>query len=226
MTLPPGQYAIDRLPRFGMSQFAKRFPRDASKLSLQIAGETEESVSVEDEFGSLPRVELTSDFHCVTTWTCRSLRWSGVRFADFFTLLVTPRARPHSDATFVVLRGQDGYRAALPLADLLRQDVLLADALDGRPLPVVHGAPLRLVAPAHYGYKSVKHLSRIEFWRDDRRYRSAGFRFMDHPRARVLQEERGRGMPGWLLRYLYRPMVQPTIARFQAAMEAFERGAG
>jgi DMSO/TMAO reductase YedYZ molybdopterin-dependent catalytic subunit len=33
-------------------------------------------------------------------------------------------------------------------------------------LTVAHGAPLRLVAPAHYGYKSAKHLSRIEFWRD------------------------------------------------------------
>jgi DMSO/TMAO reductase YedYZ molybdopterin-dependent catalytic subunit len=126
----------------------------------------------------------------------------------------------------VVLRGQDGYRAALPLEDLLADDVLLADALDGSPLAVEHGAPLRLVAPAHYGYKSVKHLSRIEFWRDDRRYRPAGFRFMDHPRARVLQEERGRRVPGWLRRYLYRPLVRPTMARFAAAMEAFEQGCG
>ena len=120
---------------------------------------------------------------------------------------------------FVLLRCQDGYRTNLPLQDLLAADVLLADALNGEPLPIEHGAPLRLVAPAHYAYKSVKHLSRIEFWRDDRRWRPAGFRFMDHSRARVALEERGRGVPGWLLRHLYRPLVGPTIERFRRAMD-------
>jgi DMSO/TMAO reductase YedYZ molybdopterin-dependent catalytic subunit len=50
----------------------------------------------------------------------------------------------------------------LLLSDLLAAEVLLADILDGLPLSMEHGAPLRLVAPAHYGYKSVKHLSGIE----------------------------------------------------------------
>ena len=46
---------------------------------------------------------------------------------------------------------------------------------------------------------------------------------MDHPRARVAHEERGRGVPGWLLRHLYyRPPVGPTIRTFQAALD--ERG--
>ena len=47
----------------------------------------------------------------------------------------------------------------------------MADHLDGQLLPIEHGAPLRLIAPAHYGYKSVKHLHRIEFWRSDEHYR-------------------------------------------------------
>jgi hypothetical protein len=38
---------------------------------------------------------------------------------------------------------------------------------------------------------------------------------MSHPRARVADEERGQWLPGWLLRYLYRPLVRPTIARFE-----------
>ena len=48
------------------------------------------------------------------------------------------------------------------LEDALADDVLLADRLDGAPLDAKHGAPVRLVAPAHYGFINVKHLCRIE----------------------------------------------------------------
>jgi hypothetical protein len=41
---------------------------------------------------------------------------------------------------------------------------------------------------------------------------------MDHPRARVALEERGRGLPGWLLRYLYRPLIPGTVTWFARAM--------
>jgi hypothetical protein len=53
---------------------------------------------------------------------------------------------------------------------------------------------------------------------DDRNYRPAAFRFMDHPRARVALEERGRGIPGRVLRYLYRPSVRPGIFLFRRAL--------
>lgn len=217
--LPPGQYEIDEFPRFGLAQFARRFPNDARQFKLSVRGDVEQSITVEDELRDLPRVDQETDFHCVTTWTRRSLRWSGFRFADFYEQIVVPRARPQRDATFVILRGQDGFAPSLPLSDLLAPDVLLADSLDGKPLSIAHGAPLRLVAPDHYGYKNAKHLCGVEFWCDDREYRSASLRFMDHPRARVAFEERGRSVPGWVLRYLYRPLVQPTIRQFRRALE-------
>lgn len=177
------------------------------------------AVALSDELRALPRVDQTSDFHCVTTWSHRSLSWSGVLFADFYEKIVVPRALPRPDATFMVLRCQDGYAVSLPFADLLAADVLFANTLNGEPLTIEHGAPLRLVAPAHYGYKNAKHLRAVEFWRDDRQYRSAAFRFMDHPRARVALEERGAGVPGWLLRYLYRPLVRPTIRQFRRVLD-------
>lgn len=216
--LPPGQYELDEFPRFGLSQFAHRFPKETSRIQLRIAGEVEEAITVSDELRRLPRIEQTSDFHCVTTWTRRSLKWSGFRFSDFFEQIVS-RSNPRPDATFVVFRCQDGYAPNLLLADLMADDVIFADSLDGAPLTIEHGAPLRLIAPAHYGYKNAKHISGVEFWLDDRRYKSSAFRFMDHPRARVAFEERGRGVPGWLLRYLYRPLVRPTIRQFQRALE-------
>jgi DMSO/TMAO reductase YedYZ molybdopterin-dependent catalytic subunit len=108
-------------------------------------------------------------------------------------------------------------RTAMLLEDLLSSDVLLADTLDGASLSVDHGAPLRLVAPQHYGYKSIKHLSRIAFLLPSSGYRVSALTFMDHPRARVAHEERGRYFPGWFLRYAYRPLVRRTVALFQAA---------
>lgn len=220
--LPPGQRAIEHFPRFGLTPFATRFPTELDAIRVQLGGDVRLAFEISHELASLERVEQHSDFHCVTTWTRRAVHWSGFRFADFYHQIVVPLAGPAPDASFVVLRAQDGARTSLPLADLLATDVLLADRLDGLPLPIEHGAPLRLVAPAHYGYKSVKHLHRIEFWRDDANYRPFGLRFMVHPRARVAFEERGQWVPGWLLRYLYRPLIGPTVKRFRRAMHQYQ----
>lgn len=212
-------------PRFGLTQFAHRFPVQTSRVDLEIVGNVENELRLSAALEGLPRVDQVSDFHCVTTWSRRSLRWGGVRFADFYERVIAPNARPAPEATLVALRAQDGARTAMLLPDLLAPDVLLADSLDGKPLAVEHGAPVRLVAPAHYGYKSIKYLSRIEFRNENEGYRASAFRFMDHPRARVAQEERGRWIPGWLLRYLYRPMIPGTVARFAEALASHERAA-
>ncbi len=218
-SLPPGQYASRDFPRFGMPRFAHRFPRVRDRIHLEIGGEVRAPTTLTDRLQELPRVDQVSDFHCVTTWTHRDVPWSGFRFLDFFERLILPEVEPSAHVQFVVFKGQDGYRTGLFLDDLLQPDVLLADRLGGEALSVEHGAPLRLVAPAHYGYKSLKHLCRMEFWSDDTGYRPGGLRFMEHPRARVGREERGRGVPGWLLRWLYRPLIRPTARYFRRAME-------
>lgn len=216
--LPPGQQESASFYRFGLTPFATRFPRQITRPALEVVGRVAHELHLTDALQDLPRVEHTCDFHCVTTWSYRSLRWGGVRFTDFYARVVVPHASPHHAATLVGLRGQDGAHTGMLLSDLLASDVLLADRLDGEPLSIAHGAPLRLVAPAHYGYKWVKHLSRIEFRAPEDGYRVSAFRFMDHPRARVMLEERGRVVPGWLLRYLYRPLIRGTVATFARAL--------
>jgi DMSO/TMAO reductase YedYZ molybdopterin-dependent catalytic subunit len=209
--LPPGQHEHHSFPRFGLTPYATRFPRETQRLRLALMGELRAPLELDDAVWSrLPRHEQRSDFHCVTTWSRRGVRWSGVRSSDVAALVQADPA-----ATIVSFAGQDGYHAALPLQDLLAADVLLADRLDGEPLPLEHGAPLRLVAPAHYGYKSVKHVQRIAWLRKPPAYRPAVVGWMMHPRGRVAFEERARGVPGWLLRWLYRPMIGPTAARFE-----------
>jgi DMSO/TMAO reductase YedYZ molybdopterin-dependent catalytic subunit len=217
--MPPGQRERQDFPRFGIDKFATRFPKDAATACLQIAGEVANPLVLDNPLAGLPRVEQVSDFHCVTTWSKRGLHWGGVRFSVFYEQVLLPRARPDPKATVFILGAQDGARTTLLLEDLLAVDVMLADTLDGQPLTVEHGAPLRLVAPMQYGYKSMKHLSRLSLHVDDTTFRPSAFRFMDHPRARVMLEERGRVFPGWFLRRLYRPLIAPTVRKFARAME-------
>ncbi len=72
-----------------------------------------------------------------------------------------------ADVLFRALdRGVEGgeeqqFERSLPLAEALREEVLLAYAMNGRPLPPQHGFPLRLVVPGWYGMTSVKWVERI-----------------------------------------------------------------
>jgi DMSO/TMAO reductase YedYZ molybdopterin-dependent catalytic subunit len=209
--LPPGQRAIAFFPRFGVPQYANRVPRAAPiELALGGAELREAAVLRAPDLESLPRRQLTSDFHCVTTWTRRGVRWEGWALRDVYATFVAPRLRPGSAPPYLELHALDGYRTSLLLEDAVAANVLLADGLDGGPIPLEHGAPLRLVAPDLYGYKSVKHLARIEP-RQTFRPGPADRQTRAHPRGRVALEERGRGLPGWMYRPIYRALFPPTL---------------
>lgn len=76
--------------------------------------------------------------------------WSGVPMADLLEL-----AGPQDGADCLLSTSQDGWTCGTPLAALTDgRDALLAVAMDGRPLPVEHGFPVRQVVPGLYGYVS------------------------------------------------------------------------
>jgi DMSO/TMAO reductase YedYZ molybdopterin-dependent catalytic subunit len=209
--LPPGQRLIDEFPRFGVARFARR-KIDHREIRLEICGPLARAVVLTaTEFAQLQRVSVTLDFHCAAGWSYRALTWSGFRCIDVWNTFVVPQLKSREEPGLAILRGRDGYRTSLPLADLLAPDVLIADRLNDQPLTAEHGAPIRLIAPAHYGYKSAKHLASIELRRDDQGYRPLLPKLLDHPRARVALEERGQFLPGWLLRYAFRPLIRPII---------------
>jgi DMSO/TMAO reductase YedYZ molybdopterin-dependent catalytic subunit len=210
--LPPGQQLIAEFPRFGVVSFAKRGLRNEG-IRLQVSGPlTRALLLTATEFSQLRRVTVTADFHCAAGWSYRAVRWSGFRFRDVWDAFIKPNLTATDELGFAILRCADGYRTALPLADLLVPDVLIVDRLNDQPLTVEHAAPIRL---AHYGYKSAKQLVGIELRRDDTGYRPLLPRLLDHPRARVALEERGQLLPGWVLRYAFRHFVQPIIRKLK-----------
>ncbi len=196
MTLPPGQHAAKGFPRFGthLDRPAPAVPRDPV---IEIGGAVADAVSLPlAALATLPRRELTADFHCVAGWSATGLRWEGVAFSTFYETVVEPRLAPDFVVTHVRFEGLDGYRSVVLLEDALADDVLLADRLDGRPLGADHGAPLRLVSPRQYGYINTKHLCRVDVltaepaarYETATRVAKAGLRllgFTPHRRARV-----------------------------------------
>lgn len=211
--LPPGQREVPRAPRFGLPGYIARVPEVPAAPTLRIDGAVRTAVERPVAEIELAPVEQVSDLHCVTSWSARGLRWRGWPLREVLAALVEPTA----EAEQIRVRGADGFRARLRLEDALAADVLLATHLDGEPLTVRHGAPLRLVTPAHYGYKSVKHVIRITLERADAPFRFGAPGWMEHPRARVALEERG-GLPPWLLRHLFRPFIGPIARQAERAL--------
>ncbi|WP_291868528.1 molybdopterin-dependent oxidoreductase [Bradyrhizobium sp.] len=218
--LPRGQRAIDFFPRFGVPFFADRWPTVPERPGITIRGLVEKPVTSElAALGILPRHEIVADFHCVTTWTRAGVRWGGYRLEDVLNTLVPPRARPRQ-ARYLRFVSLDGYEVCIDWRDV-DADTLLADQLNGQPLSLEHGAPLRLVAPALYGYKNAKHVNRIEFLADYRRGR-AERQTLAHPRARVAYEERGRILPSWIYRHAYRALIPLALASYARAARVAE----
>ncbi|MBI4415804.1 MAG: molybdopterin-dependent oxidoreductase, partial [Euryarchaeota archaeon] len=152
--LPPGQRVTKRFPRLDLGII----PRVDPKLwDLRVTGEVENPRRFSlAEFMALPRMTVTRDFSCVTGWTKLDLAWEGVAFRTLAEM-----ARPKPSAMSVWIECGEGYTTSLRLPDLLRDDVVLAYGLDGKPLPEEHGGPIRLVVPHKYGWKSAKWVRRL-----------------------------------------------------------------
>jgi len=221
LTLPPGQRRIDGFPRFG-THFHRPPPTVPDDPVIEIGGAVGTSFAVPlAQLASLPRREITADFHCVSGWSATNLHWEGVAFATFYRTIIEPSLPAGTSITHVVFEGLDHYRSTVLLEDALDADVLIADHLDGRPLDGNHGAPVRIVSPKQYGFMSTKHLCRIDVHTVEpaERYHPSpiiqfGLQLVKpHRRARVWNEERHRYIPGWALRPLYRLLIQPIKSR-------------
>ncbi len=86
--------------------------------------------------------------------------WLGIPVRDLLKL-----AGPQSGADMVLSRSVDGFTASTPLESLIDDglDAILAVGMNGEPLPLEHGFPVRMVVPGLYGYVSAtKWLTELE----------------------------------------------------------------
>lgn len=129
------------------------------------------SLTLED-IKALPRVEEVTELKCIEGWS-QVTHWAGARFSDFAAKyqLTTGSGEPFDVENkaadlvrFVSLETPDGvYYVGLDIESALHPQTLLCYEMDGKPLTLEHGAPLRLYIPLKYGIKSIKRIGRITF---------------------------------------------------------------
>jgi DMSO/TMAO reductase YedYZ molybdopterin-dependent catalytic subunit len=132
---------------------------DRTSWRLELGGQVERPTSLTyPDLLALPKANQVSTFHCVTGWTVENVHWGGVRLGD---LLALAKPLPSAHALEFV-SAELPYVDSLTMAQADLHDVMLAYEMNGKPLPRVHGAPVRLVIPEMYGYKNVKWLKGID----------------------------------------------------------------
>jgi DMSO/TMAO reductase YedYZ molybdopterin-dependent catalytic subunit len=127
-------------------------------------------LGLDDLARALPFREGITRLVCVEGWSAVAW-WGGVRFADFLEAYPpVPGARWAALRSDVSLDGHgrpEPYYVSLDLETARHPQTLLATHYRGRPLPLSHGAPLRLVAPVKLGLKNIKAITSIEYLADE-----------------------------------------------------------
>ena len=123
-----------------------------------------------DLIGDMPIEERIYRFRCVEAWSM-IIPWQGFQLSALLNKIgVQSGAKYVSFETIVrpsEMRGQNGgtiqwpYREGLRLDEAMHPLAFMATGLYGKPLPNQNGAPIRLVVPWKYGFKSAKALVRI-----------------------------------------------------------------
>ena len=161
---------------FGTS---KSIHREARRLTLRpwtvrIEGmvEKELDIGIDELLAKMPLEERLYRHRCVETWSM-AVPWSGFALKALVDL-----ARPLGSARYLEMRTFKDVRIApaqrdflypwpytegLTVAEATNELAFIATGLYGKPIPRQNGAPLRLVVPWKYGFKSVKSIVSIAF---------------------------------------------------------------
>ncbi len=134
---------------------------------LEVGGlvENELKLSLAD-LRALPARRQITRHDCVEGWSCIA-EWTGAPLAS---VLAAARLKPQArfiaffcaDQLEQTLDGSGQYYETIDLIDAAHPQTILAYAMNGAPLPVDHGAPVRVRVERQLGYKMAKYVMRIE----------------------------------------------------------------
>ncbi|MFC9918307.1 molybdopterin-dependent oxidoreductase [Agromyces binzhouensis] len=144
---------------------------DPAEWRLRIHGMVDRELELTwDELLALPLGESVTTLACVSNEVGGELIGTAVWLGYPIRELLA-RAAPTADADMVLSRSIDGFTASTPLDALTdpAREAVLAVGMNGDPLPVEHGFPVRMVVPGLYGYVSAtKWVTELEVTRFDR----------------------------------------------------------
>jgi DMSO/TMAO reductase YedYZ molybdopterin-dependent catalytic subunit len=134
---------------------------DLTTWKLQVNKKNGEVLQVTlQELMALPKTEIIYDFKCVEGWDQIS-HWAGVKFTDFIKHY---QLEEYTKMAFVGMETPSkGYYVGIDMPSALHPQTILAYEVNDKPLPMQHGAPLRLIIPVKYGIKNLKRIGTITF---------------------------------------------------------------
>jgi DMSO/TMAO reductase YedYZ molybdopterin-dependent catalytic subunit len=133
-------------------------PLDVDTWRLHLEGAAEPLALTLDDIKALPRQEMITELRCIEGWSI-IVQWTGARLADLMA-----KYPPVQKTEYVSLETPDrAYYVGLDLASAMHPQTLLAYEINGNPLPVPHGAPLRLAIPVKYGIKNIKRIGTLRY---------------------------------------------------------------
>ena len=113
-----------------------------------------------EQIMALPKTDLVFDFKCVEGWD-QIQHWGGLRFVDFINHF---GLQDQTQLDYVGMETPDkGYYVGLDMPSAMHPQTILAYEMNDLPIPVPHGAPLRLIIPVKYGIKNLKRIGTISF---------------------------------------------------------------
>jgi DMSO/TMAO reductase YedYZ molybdopterin-dependent catalytic subunit len=113
-----------------------------------------------DEIKKLPKIEYAFNFKCIEGWS-QITHWGGVKFSDFMKAY---NLNEEAAMNYLGLATPDKqYYVGIDMPSALHPQTLLCYELNGKPLPLNQGYPLRLIIPVKYGVKSLKRIGFMYF---------------------------------------------------------------
>jgi DMSO/TMAO reductase YedYZ molybdopterin-dependent catalytic subunit len=129
---------------------------DPATWTLRITGMVQNPIQINyAELTAKPLVEHLTTLTCVSNEVGGDLAgnalWLGYPIRELLA-----EARPLAGADMVLSKSHDGWSASTPLSALTdpKREAILAIGMNGQPLPIEHGFPVRMVVPGLYGYVS------------------------------------------------------------------------
>jgi len=133
-------------------------PLNHKTWRLEVGGLCENPTSFDlKDLKRLKKTTQTSRLKCVESWSSKA-KWGGFRPAELFKVV-----KPKKEAKYLYIYSADQYYEFIPIEDLLHPRNIFVYEMNDSPLPDEHGAPLRLIIPPKYGYKSIKTILKIQF---------------------------------------------------------------
>ena len=124
-----------------------------------------------DDIKKLPKTEVIFDFKCIEGWS-QVTHWGGVKFSDFATYyhLGTKNGsiiHDKPDMDWYKYAGLETpnckYFVGIDMPSMMHPQTIICYEMNGKPLPNLDGAPLRLIIPVKYGVKHLKRIGKLFF---------------------------------------------------------------